>query len=518
MAQQQACLAAAGCYMISDLFAATQATAMNTPSSPSARASRSLLFSQVAAVLVMLVGVSVLGGWLFDVPVLKSVAPTLVSMVANTALCLLALGLALFLQGVAPAKPKPSPLGPALALCVAAIAGLTLLEYLGQRGFGIDQLLFVDDTRTAATDHPGRMAPVTAISLVLCSVSLLLARRSGLASTLAVMVLFLATLSTTGYLFDVGALYQVIGYTSIAVHTSVTLMLLSLGILASRPQHGVTAIILSDTAGGETARRMLLLMPLLLVLLNWLVLQGEQVKLYDGRFGLAIASVSSIAIACGVILLIARQLHASDLQRQLALTQLATLNSQLERIVTERTQALTVANQQLADEVNERKQAQEHVHRLSLTDELTGLLNRRGFNLLAGQALKTARRVVAELSLIYIDVDGLKRVNDSHGHQAGDSMIIDTAQLLKATFRESDLIARLGGDEFTILAVGGETLESMLARLQQAVTQFTKGSLSAPPRSCSVGPVRCLPQEDKSLLELLADADALMYQQKRQRS
>jgi diguanylate cyclase (GGDEF)-like protein len=97
-------------------------------------------------------------------------------------------------------------------------------------------------------------------------------------------------------------------------------------------------------------------------------------------------------------------------------------------------------------------------------------------------------------------------------------MIVDTAQLLKATFRESDLIARLGGDEFTILAVGGETLESMLARLQQAVTQFNKGSLSAHPLSFSVGTVRCLPQEDKSLLELLADADALMYQQKRQRS
>lgn len=480
---------------------------MNTKTSPVARASLSILVSQVAAVLVMLVGASVLVGWTLNVPILKSVAPNLVSMVANTALCLLALGLALFLQGSASSQRWPSRMARALAVLVATIAGLTLLEYLDQRDFGLDQFLFVDDTRTAPTDYPGRMAPVTAISLVFCSVALLLGRSSGLARVLTVVVLFLATLSATGYLFDVRALYQVIGYTSIAVHTAAALMVLSLGILASRPHHGLMAIILSDTAGGETARRMLWLMPLLLVLLvllDWLVLQGEQTHLYDGRFGLAIASVSSIAIACGVILLIAGKLHATDLQRQLALDQLAALNSNLERIVNERTQALTLANQQLAEEIMERKQAQEQVHRLSLTDELTGLLNRRGFHLLAGQAL--------------IDLDGLKRVNDVHGHQAGDSMIVDTAQLLKATFRESDLIARLGGDEFTILALGGETPESMLARLQKAVTQFNKGSTSAYALSFSMGMVHCLPQEDKSLLELLADADALMYQQKRQRN
>jgi hypothetical protein len=324
---------------------------MNTKVSPVARAALSILASQIAAVLVMLVGASVLVGWTFNLPVLKSVLPNLVSMVANTALCLLALGMALFLQGASSTQARPSKAAQALAVFVATIAGLTLLEYLDQRDFGLDQFLFVDDTRTAPTDYPGRMAPVTAISLVLCSVALLLGRSSGLARAFAVVVLFLATLSATGYLFDVRALYQVIGYTWIAVHSAVALMMLSLGILASRPHHGLMAIILSDSAGGETARRMLLLMPLLLVLLDWLVLQGEQTNLYGGRFGLAIASVSSIAIACGVILLIAGKLHATDLQRQLALNQLAALNSSLEGIVTERTQALTVVNQQLAEEI-----------------------------------------------------------------------------------------------------------------------------------------------------------------------
>lgn len=481
---------------------------------PSAsRISLSILVSQLVAIVVMLLSASVLLGWLIHVPVLKSVTPNLVSMTANTALCLFSTAVVLFLQGMTKSEPSRRKIGMSLAVLVAAISGFTLLQYLTHRDFGIDQFLFVDDTRLA-TDNPGRMAPVTAISLIFCNLALLLERPSRLSRYLAVVVLFLATLAVTGYLFDVSSLYQVIGYTSVAVHTAVSLMLLSLGILASRPQQGMLLILLSDTSGGEMARRLLWLMPLLLILLNWLVLQGETASFYDNRFGLAISSVGGIAVSWVVILVIAHKLHAADMQRQQALDQLAALNSQLERKVAERTQELTLANDKLAEEVAERKHAEEKVYQLSLTDELSGLLNRRGFLLLAEQALKTARRAKAEVSLIYVDLDGLKRINDASGHQAGDTMIVETAQLLKASFRESDLIARLGGDEFAVLAVSTDSPESLLARLQKSLVQFNKGGSVPYPLSFSVGHVRCLPQEEKSLLELLADADARMYQQK----
>ena len=450
----------------------------------------------------MMVGGSVLVGWMLNVPVLKSVAPNLVSMTANTALCLLSTGIVLFLQGKTTSQPTSTKIGMLLALFVAAISSLTLLEYISHRDFGIDQFLFVDNTRVAAA-NPGRMAPVTAISLVLCSLALLLEPDSRLSRYLAVAVFFLAALATTGYVFGVSSLYQVVGYTSVAVHTAVSLMLISLGILASRPQHGMLAIILSDTAGGEMARRMLWVMPLLSVLLDWLVLQGETATFYDNRFGLAISCVGGVAFGWVVILVIANKLHFSDMHRQQALDQLAALNSSLERKVNERTQELTLAN--------------EKVYRLSLTDELSGLLNRRGFILLAEQALKTARRAKTELTLIYVDLDGLKRVNDELGHQAGDNMIVETAQLLNVSFRESDLIARLGGDEFAVLAVSADSPESMLARLQKSLVQFNKGGSLPYPLSFSVGNARCLPQEEKSLLELLAEADARMYRQKQER-
>jgi diguanylate cyclase (GGDEF)-like protein len=482
----------------------------------SAQVFLSILVSRVAAVLVMLVGASVLAGWTFNVPALKSIAPNLVSMTANTALCLSVTGWVLFVQGAAASKLSSKRIGNLLALFAVAISSLSLLEYITNLDFGIDEFLFVDDTRATA-DHPGRMAPVTAISLLFCNLALLLAPHSRVSRYLAIAVLFLGALATIGYLFGVSSLYQVIGYASVAVHTAVSLMLISLGILASRPQHGMLAIILSDTAGGEMARRLLWMIPLMSVVLNWLVLQGETTTFYDNRFGLAISCVGGIALSWGVILMIAHRLHLADSQRQQALQQLTALNSSLERRVIKRTQELTFANEKLAKEISERKQAEEKVYQLSLTDELSGLLNRRGFLLLAEQALKTARRAQTELTLIYVDLDGLKRVNDELGHQAGDTMIVETAQLLRVSFRESDLIGRLGGDEFALLAISTDSPEFMLARLQDSLVQFNKiGSLPYP-LSFSVGHVQCLPLEEKSLFDLLADADRCMYLQKQDR-
>lgn len=472
-------------------------------STPDARIAASLWTAQAAAATVSLVGVGVLLGWAFGIASLKHVVPGLVSMVPNTALCLL--GAVVFQRARAPVPPTLYAAGQAIALLVAVVSGLTLLQYLSHQDFGIDQFLFLDDTRVMLAEYPGRMAPVTAICLLLSSFSLLLGRWTHVPCVLAVWVLLFGILAVTGYAFGVSSLYQVMGYTSVALHTAVALVLLSVAMLP---------IILSRSAGGDVARRLLWMVPLLLLWLDWLVLQGEKAQWYDSRFGYAVSAVSAMAASTAVILLVAYKLHLADRQRQQALVQLAELNSQLEAKVADRTQAL--ANEQLAQEIAERKQAEERVHRLSLTDELTGLLNRRGFFLLAEQALKTARRVRNELTLIYIDLDGLKRTNDERGHQAGDTMIVETAQLLKASFRESDLVARLGGDEFAVLAVSGDTPASMLQRLQRALGRFNKDGVLPDPLSFSVGSVGCRPQDELSLMELLAEADARMYLQKQE--
>jgi diguanylate cyclase (GGDEF)-like protein len=88
-----------------------------------------------------------------------------------------------------------------------------------------------------------------------------------------------------------------------------------------------------------------------------------------------------------------------------------------------------------------------------LTDELTGLYNRRGFFVSAQQQLKLANRYNKGIFIFSADLDDLKIINDNFGHKTGDSALVETANILKKTFRESDIIARIGGDEFVILGM-----------------------------------------------------------------
>jgi diguanylate cyclase (GGDEF)-like protein len=96
------------------------------------------------------------------------------------------------------------------------------------------------------------------------------------------------------------------------------------------------------------------------------------------------------------------------------------------------------------------KGMENEIHDLSLRDELTGLYNLRGFKILAVQALRLAQRSNAPFSVLFIDLDDLKRINDFHGHGVGSAALNETGELIKTTFRETDVIGRVGGDEFAV--------------------------------------------------------------------
>lgn len=190
--------------------------------------------------------------------------------------------------------------------------------------------------------------------------------------------------------------------------------------------------------------------------------------------------------------------------------------SELEQRVRHRTAQLQTINQQLAQEIEDRRKAEAEVRRLSLTDDLTGLLNRRGFFVLAEQQLKLARRLNTSCWIIFIDLDGLKVVNDTLGHDVGDALIISATQVLKQTFRESDILARLGGDEFVILAPNCiDYCEKIEPRLQQKIDQFNQNHNFNYQLSMSIGVININPNSDTILEDLIAQADELMYIQKR---
>jgi two-component system cell cycle response regulator len=166
-------------------------------------------------------------------------------------------------------------------------------------------------------------------------------------------------------------------------------------------------------------------------------------------------------------------------------------------------------------DVTENVRLREKLRSLSFTDELTGLYNRRGFLTLAQQQLKVNRRTKRGMHLLYIDLDNFKGINDTLGHCEGDLALIAVTNILKETFRESDIIARVGGDEFAVLAIetGKACAKKLVTRLQENVAAYNLKE-NRYQLSLSIGLARaehgCF-----SIEELMALADRLMYEQKR---
>jgi two-component system, cell cycle response regulator len=168
----------------------------------------------------------------------------------------------------------------------------------------------------------------------------------------------------------------------------------------------------------------------------------------------------------------------------------------------------------------ERHYMQMEMHSLALHDDLTGLHNRRGFLLLAEQQMKVSRRNHSSCLLLFLDIDGLKKINDSLGHAAGSGAIVEAAGVLRSSFRQCDILARLGGDEFAVLAVGtSEFSEAALrAHLEQKFQEVNAQPNRAYPLSLSIGIVPCGANMRWSFEDLLAKSDLLMYQDKKHKT
>jgi two-component system cell cycle response regulator len=170
-------------------------------------------------------------------------------------------------------------------------------------------------------------------------------------------------------------------------------------------------------------------------------------------------------------------------------------------------------------DVTERKKMEKKLREAAITDELTGLFNRRGFFTLGEQQCRLADRLNSRVSLLYLDLDGFKTINDELGHKTGDEALIDTATILKNTFRKSDIIARIGGDEFAVLLT-----EPSETRAEQVVVTHVREKFSLHNKQggrnykllLSIGMAHYDPGHPCSVDQLLNKADALMYEDKRQ--
>ncbi len=151
----------------------------------------------------------------------------------------------------------------------------------------------------------------------------------------------------------------------------------------------------------------------------------------------------------------------------------------------------------------------------SETDALTGLHNRRGFMQVASTAFDIARQSGRQPAVFFIDLNGMKRTNDSLGHPEGDRLLMDLAWILRASFRTSDVLGRLGGDEFVVLApdAGGHG-DVLRERLRAAVDKFNESSSRSYRISVSIGLSTSDPSQPASLEDLVEQADKRMYEDK----
>jgi diguanylate cyclase (GGDEF)-like protein len=203
---------------------------------------------------------------------------------------------------------------------------------------------------------------------------------------------------------------------------------------------------------------------------------------------------------------IVKPFHASELiERVRAGARILDLEQRLQRA------------QELLQTEHARRAAE--LEALSVTDELTGLHNRRGFMALAEQHARLAVRRREPFGIVFIDVNGLKTINDNLGHEVGDRAIREAASVLQRTMRSADIVARLGGDEFVALLDGCApgTVETVLVRLRKELESLGGDEARTYRLSLSTGVAFFDPDEPRRVDELVAAADQRMYARKRER-
>jgi len=260
---------------------------------------------------------------------------------------------------------------------------------------------------------------------------------------------------------------SIVGLTSLP--SMISLTLLTVVAILRRSEHGAFSFFFGYGAGSRVAR---VLLPVLLVLPFLRELGRARMmnaQLIPAHY--ATALLTSIATAVSIVLLLF-----------------------------------------LATRINK---MQTEIQDLTLRDDLTGLYNVRGFNLLAEQALRLARRGRQEFGVLFIDLDNLKQVNDEFGHSAGSAAIVETARLLNATFRETDVIGRVGGDEFVVAGqFDHEAILTAIDRLNEGAEE-KQDKYDGPSLSFSTGYASTQDYPFETINELIARADKSMYDEKR---
>lgn len=413
----------------------------------------------------------ILAGWLL--PALGRILPNgWQLMKAETALAALLSVFCLLLSEPSRSK-RMHRLYLVLALAVALLGAFELIKYGLQ--FSLGRYSSPSLAQGYLSMLLGRMAPQTAGGFALLGISLTLIRsRKPLAVRIAdllfIVLSLLVLVLVSGHIFGGMRIFGLSPVNLTSPQTLICLLLLTFVVLIRRAETGFFSIFLGRGIASRMARG---LAPMILVLSFLRVVVRAQLvvdlKVPEPYANAVLASVATV-VSMGLLLFLAWRIDSMEME----------------------------------------------IQNLSLRDALTGLYNLRGFNLFAEQSLRLAHRKQLPFSVLFVDLDNLKDINDSLGHEAGSAFLAEMGEILKATFREIDVLGRIGGDEFAVAGQFSHVAISIAAeRLQATCTLRNREADRLHPLSFSVGFAASVGHEKESLKEILARADKAMYQEKR---
>jgi len=446
------------------------------------------------AVLAILLAAAGFSGWIFDSPTLRSILPGYASMKPKAAVGIAFAGLALLMvTAYSASAPWPRLIRRVAAVAIALLGGAGLVQYLAHVDLGIDQFLFRDPF-TAAENFPGRLSRGTATGFLIFGFSMLFTFRPSAWSfwvgfALTAIGFWTSLFVCLGYMFDVQALYQSVWFGTIALHTALGLLMLFAGLMLAVPDRGWARIVMTDKFGGMVARRVLPLIAIVPIGVLWLAHQGADSGLYSKQVSEYVAAVALLIVLATLAIVMCGRLNVLDSHRRV-------MQGARQRA--------------LAEAVRMRHMAE--------VDPLTGLWNRRHFMAAADAEIAAARAKPAPLTMLMIDIDHFKRINDTHGHAGGDKALMLLAATIKDYTRKADCVARIGGEEFGVLLPGAtraiakgiaERFCEQVARL--AVFDGERRSFGF---TVSVG-LGEVTDADAAPEDLMARADAALYEAKR---
>lgn len=418
----------------------------------------------LASMAVMSIVACVLAAWSLGIHIPDNTGAGKTPMQPNAAAALLMLSAALLCEIVS----IGARFRRVLAFAALAIGAATLIQVISGVDLRIDQILFSDPVQRR---HPGRMGHLSAMNLVL--VGLAMVRGGGwgfrgLRTTLALTAATTALFAIVGYLYGVPLLYG--ADTAMAPHTAVSFLLLALAVVFADRASTLSRIARSDLAGGIVARQLLPLAVVVPIALGS-IFTAPILNLNDVRMGLALQSMSSVIVFTFIVAQLCRSLNAAS----------------KARLAAEKTLML---------------------------DGLTGIYSRRYFDRRIADAMQRSRRYGTPMSVVLFDADHFKKINDVHGHVAGDEVLRSIAAATSRTLRPSDAVCRYGGEEFALILPQTplEEAEIIAERVRTQVLERVESDVGIRV-TVSLG-ISEFVERDTNPTEIITRADAALYEAK----